>query len=52
MKLLNQIEIIISCIEDKDDLNTMYQYWSNLKNSPDYNEEVFLNALIDNKINP
>ena len=48
----NQIKIIISCIEDKDDLNTMYQYWSNLKNSPDYNEEIFLNDLIDNKINP
>ena len=48
----NQIKIIISCIEDKDDLNTMYEYWSNIKKTPDYDEELFLNDLIDNKINP
>ena len=48
----NQIKIIISCIEDKDDMITMYHYWSNLKKSPDYDEEIFLIDLIDNKINP
>ena len=28
----------------------MYQHWTNLKDSPDYNEEAFLNDIIDNKI--
>ena len=46
----SQIKILISCIEEKDDLTTMYQYWSNLKNSPDYNEEMFLTDLINNKV--
>ena len=45
-----QIKILISCIEDRDELHTMYQYWTNLKDSPDYNEEAFLNDIIDNKI--
>ena len=46
----SQIKILISCIEDKDELTKMYHYWSNLKNSPDYNEEMFLTDLINNKV--
>ena len=45
-----QIKILISTIEDETTMNLVHDYWKNLKKTKDYDEESFLNSLMENKI--
>ena len=45
-----QIRILISSIENEDEMKDLYEYWQHLKSSENYDEETFLNSLLENKI--
>ena len=40
-----QIRILISSIENEDEMKDLYEYWQHLKRSEDYDEEVFLKFI-------
>ena len=50
LDLVEQIRILIGSISDDDDRNDMYKFWQKSLKKPDYNEESFLNDLLNNKI--
>ena len=45
-----QIRILISIIENEYEMKDLYEYWQHLISSKDYDEEAFLNILLENKI--
>lgn len=45
-----QIRILISSIEDKEEMDQMYRYWLQEKRRKNYSEETFLNDLLNNKM--
>ena len=45
-----QIRILISIIENEYEIKDLYEYWQHLKSSENYDEETFLNSLLENKI--
>ena len=45
-----QIRILISSIEDKDEMDQMYRYWLQEKRKKNYSEETFLNDMLNNKM--
>ena len=45
-----QIRVLISSIENDDEMSAIYSYWQDLKKSNEYDEESFLNNLLQNKI--
>ena len=45
-----QIRILISSIEDKDDMDQMYRYWLTEKRKKNYSKETFIDHLLNNKI--
>ncbi len=45
-----QIKVLIGSNENDDERNALYSYWQDIKKSTDYDEESFLNNLLENKI--
>ena len=46
----DQIRVLISSLEDEDAVKALHCYWTDLQKSEDYDEESFLNSLMENKI--
>ena len=46
----DQIRVLISSLEDEDAMKALHCYWTDLQKSEDYDEESFLNSLMENKI--